>query len=106
MTSPTPEKMQAQALEYVKQGQEALATMTTTISETLSSMVRSVGGQTPGAAGAMPRPADAIDQAFDFSIQVLEMQRAFAHSLLDAAAPAVRAAESAVDPAADRARTR
>ena len=112
MTTPSPEQMQTQALEYVKQGQEALSAMVSTISENLASAMRSTagvggaGGAGAGPAGLMPKPTEAVDQAFDFGIQMLEAQRAFAHSLLDAAAPALRAAESAVDSTIDRGRTR
>ncbi len=114
MTTPSPEQMQTQALEYVKQGQEALSAMVSTLSEALASVLRTAGGVVgaggtgtgAGPAGMLPKPVEAVDQAFDISIQMLEAQRAFAHSLLDAAAPALRAAESAVDPTIDRTRTR
>lgn len=107
MTTPSPEQIQTQALEYMRQGQEALTTMVSALSENLATAMRGgPGGQGAGLAGALPRPADAIDQVYDLTIQMLEAQRSFAHSLLDASVPAVRAAESAVDPATDRTRTR
>lgn len=108
MTTPSPDQMQVQALEFMRQGQEAMTSMVSALSENLAGMMRGVAGTgtTPGLAAAMPRPADAIDQAYDLAVQMLEAQRSFAHSILDASAPALRAAESAVDPAADRARTR
>ena len=106
MTTPSPDQIQAQTLAYVRQGQEALTTMLSTLSETLASVVRSASGMGTDLPTGLPKPAEAIDQAFDVSIQVLEMQRAFAHSLLDSAAPALKAAESVVDSTVDRARTR
>ena len=108
MTTPSPDQIQTQALEYMKQGQEAMTTMVAALSENLAGMMRGVtgGGNAPGIAGAMPRPVDAIDQAYDLAIQMIEAQRSFAHSILDASAPALKAAESVVDSTVDRARTR
>lgn len=95
MTTPSPEQTRTQALEYVRQGQEALTTMVGAVSENLTAMMRGAG--TPGALPAgMPRPADAVDQAFDLTIQILEAQRAFTHSMLEAVTPAFGA--DAVDP--------
>ena len=112
MTTPSPEQLQTQALEYVKQGQEAITSMFSAFSENISSMVSGGPSGAAGAFGALPRPAEAVDQMFDLGVQVLEAQRALAHGMLEAAGPALRAAESAVDSAAstvshvDRARTR
>ena len=110
MTTPSPEQLQTQALEYVKQGQEAITAMFSAFSENVSSLMpgapsTSAAG-TPGPFGALPRPIDAVDQVFDLGIQVLEAQRALAHGMLEAAGPALRAAESAVDSTVDRMRTR
>lgn len=110
MTTPSPEQLQTQALEYVKQGQEAITAMFSAFSENISSLVP--GGQAtptagmPGPLAALPRPSEAVDQVFDLGIQVLEAQRTLAHSMLEAAGPALRAAESAVEPIVDRVRTR
>ena len=93
MTTPSPEQVQTQAFEYVRQGQEAMTTMLAAVSENLANMMRGVaGGSMPGAAN-LPRPADAIDQAFDLTIQMIEAQRSLAHSLLEASGSALGAGE-------------
>ena len=102
MTTPSPDQVQTQALEYMKQGQETLTTMVAAVAENLTTMMRGVaGGSVPGTAN-LPTPADAIDQAFDLTIAMLEAQRSFAHSVLDAGAPVLRATEQAADPARTR----
>jgi hypothetical protein len=109
MTTPSADQVQHQALDYMKQGQEALTQVISTLSENWASALRgtaTAGGSLPGMPEGAPKPAEAIDRAFDFTIQMLEAQRRFAHQLLDAASPAIRATEAAVDSAADRARTR
>lgn len=97
MTTPSPEQLQTQALEYVRQGQEAITTMVAAVQENLAGMMRGVAGGAGQGATGLPSPAAAIDQAFDLTIQMVEAQRSLAHSLLDASGSVLGAAG---DPAA------
>ena len=65
MTTPSPEQLQKQALEYVKQGQEAITSMFSAFAENVASMMPGGSSSGPGALGSLPRPAESVDQVFD-----------------------------------------
>lgn len=82
----TPQQMQGHVPDYMKQGQQAAIQVATTMTKTWGGGLGAAGtGGAPG--GLLPGPAEFVDQVFDFWVQLLEAQRAFAHSWLDAVAP-------------------
>ena len=102
MTSP--DRLQKQALDYTEQGQTATASFVRTLGDNWASAIRMITGAGSGGGSSQPTPAELIDRSFDFSLQMLEAQRAFAHQLLEAGAPVARAIEQATDSVAERAR--
>jgi hypothetical protein len=97
-----PNQLQQQALQYAQQGQAATANLVQTLSENWANAVRTATGV--GSGNTSPQaPAEVIDRSFDFTIQMLEQQRAFAHQLLEAGVPAVRAMEQATDSVTEKA---
>jgi hypothetical protein len=84
MTSP--QQMQSQVLDYMKQGQQA-ALDAVTLMTTIWGGGSAKSGAGGGPGGLLTGPAEFIDQVFDFWVQLLEAQRTFAHSWLDAVAP-------------------
>lgn len=97
-----PERLQRQALEYAEQGQAATANLLNALSENWANAVRSAGGVGSGGASS-PSPAEVIDRTFDFTIRMIETQRAFAHQLLEAGVPVARAMEQATDSVTEKA---
>lgn len=98
-----PEQLQRQALQYAEQGQAATANLLNALSENWANAVRSAGGVGSGGASSSPTPAEVIDRSFDFTIQMIEAQRAFAHQLLEAGVPVARAMEQATDSVSEKA---
>lgn len=88
------DQIQNQTIDYVKQSQDVALKVVTSISEIWAHALRAV---VPGTSDVLPAPDEFIDKSFDFGIQVLDMQRAFAHNLVRAAVPAVRAAEQVAE---------
>jgi hypothetical protein len=97
-----PQQLQKQALRMAEQGQAATANLVHTLAETWANAVRTATGVGSGTS-SQPTPAEVIDRSFDFTIQMLETQRAFAHQLLEAGTPAVRAMEQATDSVTEKA---
>jgi hypothetical protein len=81
----TPQQVQSQVLDYMSQGRQAALQLADTMTTTW-------GGGSGAVAGA-PFP----DQVFDFWVQLLETQRALAHSWLAAVTAGGLAAEPLVD---------
>src|SRR3954451_10795375 len=87
-----PQQLQKQALRMAEQGQAATANLVHTLAETGARGGRPAAGVGPGPS-SQPTPAEVIDRSFDFTIQMLETQRAFAHQMLEAGTPSFRAME-------------
>jgi hypothetical protein len=85
MTNP-----QDQYLETLRHGQEAIVGAVRTWSESVQKLASAM----PSITGDAPTPAEVVDSTFNFTQQVLENQRNFAKSLLEAFTPAVDAAQS------------
>jgi hypothetical protein len=102
-SSPTP---QDQYLEAVRQGQDALVKATQLWSDNMQRMLTGASSAaglaaTPeqiSAAGQAATPEQIIDNVFGFAEQLLAVQRDFAKRLLQAASPAVDAAQSTAQP--------
>ena len=102
-SSPTP---QDQYLEAVRQGQDALVKATQLWSDNMQRMLTGASSaaglaSTPeqiSAAGQAATPEQIIDNVFGFAEQLLAVQRDFAKRLLQAASPAVDAAQSTAQP--------
>jgi len=93
------DEMQDQAIDFVKHGQDVTLRFVASISEAWAHALRAA---VPGRSDALPAPDELIDKSFDFGVQVLDLQRAFAHRLVRAAAPAVKATEHATEHATER----
>lgn len=78
------EQIQVQTLGYIKQVQDATLKLVNTIYENWTSVLRQAGGV---GANIDAQPAEIIDRTFGFSAQMLEAQRAFTCSLIQASAP-------------------
>jgi hypothetical protein len=92
----TPQQLQSQVLGYVKQGQQAALQLATSVTRTWG------GGSGPAGSGGaseglFPDPAQIVDQVVDFWVQLLEAQRALAHSWIAAVAPGGPTAGPLVD---------
>jgi hypothetical protein len=99
----TTEQLQNQTLDYVRQGQEAVVNATRIFSETFADAIR------PWVPSDLndPRyfnPAEWVDQWFDYSEQLLAVQRELAHSVVNALTPALQATEDAVQQTAQNAK--
>ena len=90
MSIPGVDQVQAQAADAMKQGQDAATAMASTLSENWSNALRAMSGQGVSGVEGMPNPGEMIDRMYDAGVQVLEVQRAFAHSLLGAMVPGGR----------------
>lgn len=100
-----PEQLQRQAVQYTEQAQAATTNLVQALSENWASAVRTATGV--GSSGpSSPPPAEIIDRSFDFTIEMIEQQRAFAHHLLEAGVPVAQAMEQATDSVTDKARQR
>lgn len=97
-----PEQLQREALRYTEQGQAATANLMNALSENWAAVMRAAGGVGSGAASSTPTPAELIDRSFDFTIRMIETQRAFAHQLLEAGVPFAQAMEQATDPVTEK----
>jgi hypothetical protein len=87
----TPQQVQSQVLDYMSQGRQAALQLADTMTTTW-------GGGSGAVAGApFPDASDVVDQVFDFWVQLLETQRALAHSWLAAVTAGGLAAEPLVD---------
>lgn len=84
---------QEQALDYLRQGQEAVVSAVSVWADTVSQIVPTTSELT--ATDQLPDPSDVIDGVYDFTGQVLAAQREFAHKVLAASAPAWGAASKA-----------
>ena len=98
-----PEQMQRQALQYTEQAQAATANLVNALSENWANVMRTASGVGSGATSSQPTPAEVVDRSFDFTIQMIETQRAFAHQLLEAGVPVARAMEQATDSVTEKA---
>lgn len=98
-----PEQLQRQALQYAEQGQAATANLVNALSENWANAVRTASGVGSSGASSPPTPAEVIDRSFDFTMQMIETQRAFAHQLLEAGVPIAQAMEQATDSVAEKA---
>ncbi|PVZ09126.1 hypothetical protein C8D89_107290 [Actinomycetospora cinnamomea] len=101
MTDPE-QPLQREALRYTEQGQAATANLMNALSENWSAVMRAAGGVGSSAATSPPSPAELIDRSFDFTIRMIETQRAFAHQLLEAGMPVAQAMEQATDSVTDK----
>jgi hypothetical protein len=90
----TTEQLQHQTLDYVRQGQDAFVKTVQTLSETWADTVRQWVPADFGDTRSF-NPAELVDQWFDYSEQFLAVQREFAHSVINAIAPALQAGEDA-----------
>jgi hypothetical protein len=90
----TTEQLQHQTLDYVRQGQDAFVKTVQTLSETWADTVRQWAPADLGDTRYF-NPAELVDQWFDYSEQFLAVQREFAHSVINAIAPALQAGEDA-----------
>ena len=92
----TTDQIQNQTIDYVRQSQDVLVKAVQTWSETWADTLRQF---VPSEFGdnRFYNPVELLDQWFDFGEQVLAVQREFAHSVINAAAPAWQAAEEATE---------
>ncbi len=89
-------QIQSQTLDYVRQGQDVVVKAVQTWSETWADTLRQWVPSDFGAHHSF-NPVELVDQWFDFGRQVLAAQHEFAHSVINAAAPALQATEEAAE---------
>ncbi|MBW3601816.1 MAG: hypothetical protein KY434_03830 [Actinobacteria bacterium] len=78
-------------LGFVRQSQEQVVAAVQNWAETVSRLTPETGAVQTG--DWYVDPAEAVDRSFDFVEQVLASQRRFAHEVLSATEPVVKAAE-------------
>lgn len=96
MTNPTADRVRAQTLDLITQGQKATLDLVGVVSESWADAVRRLpNGSTPvglGAPAGLPAAtSEAVDRFFDTGVQVLEAQRALVHSVVSALSSAASA---------------
>lgn len=103
MTTPQ-QQMQSQVLGYVRQSNQVASQLADIMTETWSSGALPAGPGGPQG-DVLPRPAEFVDRMFDFWLQMLETQRSFVLSGINALVPNVPAPGQVVRPAPSRARS-
>ncbi|MGI8574887.1 MAG: hypothetical protein ACR2MA_05995 [Egibacteraceae bacterium] len=96
------ETTQDQTLSIVRQGQDTVVKAVEAWSETVRQMVPASGKFYDES--VLPEPRELVDEYFNFVEQWLSVQREFAHSVLNASAPALQAAAHAAQSTATTAR--
>ncbi|WP_347349962.1 hypothetical protein [Intrasporangium sp.] len=98
---------QAQALETIRTGQAAAVEAVQAWSQAVAKFTPQVPtlAQVPGAKQVMGDPTAIVDSVYDFAAQLMDLNKQFVHSLLQAGAVATEAAEQApaAKPAAKKA---
>jgi hypothetical protein len=90
------QQVRDQTFDSVQQGQRAAATTAQALSETWISVIRQFVPSVYDAGRSLSfDPSDIIDRMFTFSERLLGVQREFAHQMIQAAVPALRATEKA-----------
>jgi hypothetical protein len=87
-TRTTIQEVQAEFLDAVRKGQEAVADATRHWAGTIHSIVPSVPVASLPYADRLPAPEELVASAFDFAEQLLATQRSIAERLLQAVRPA------------------
>lgn len=99
-----PDKLQQQALQYTEQAQAATAHLVRTLSENWANAVRTASGVGSTETSSPPSPTEVIDRSFDFTAQMIEAQRSFAHQLIEAGLPVAEAMQQATGSTAETAK--
>lgn len=95
-TKQTADQIQSQTLDYVRQGQDVIVKAVQTWSDTWADTLRQ-WVPSDFADNRYVSPVELVDQWFDFGRQVLAAQHEFAHSVINAVAPALEATEQAAE---------
>jgi hypothetical protein len=83
MTTPAADRIQARTIDMITQGQQATLELLGSVSESWAEATRQLAS-TPGPIGLPVAAVEIVDRFFDTGVQVLEAQRALAHTMLGA----------------------
>ena len=104
MTDPrtATQELQAQILDSIRKGQDAVVDALRTWAEAVHSLTPSLPVSAVPFADKLPKPRDLVEDAFDFAAQLLAAQRKFAEDVLQVTTSVVdeAPAEPAKKPAA------
>ena len=87
--------MQAQAIEAIKSGQHAAVEAVQAWTQAVTKLTPEVPGfaEVPGVKDTLGDPAAIVDSVYDFAAQLLDLNKQFVHSLLQASQTVVEATE-------------
>lgn len=93
---------QTQALEAIRSGQQAAVEAVQAWSQAVAKFTPEVpvAAQVPGVKETIGDPAVIVDSVYDFAAQLMDLNKQFVHSLLEAGNTVVEGAQDAVGAAA------
>ena len=89
------QELQAQLLDSIRKGQDAVVDALRTWADAVHSVTPSLPVSAVPFADKLPKPKDLVEDAFDFAAQLLSAQRKFAEDVLQVTAPVVGGAAPA-----------
>jgi hypothetical protein len=99
----TSQEVQAEILDAVRKGQEAVVDAIKHWAGTIQSIAPSVPVRNLPYADKLPKPEEVVASAYDFGKHLLAVQRSFAESVLQAIKPLMPDANGTTPPKADTA---
>jgi hypothetical protein len=102
-TRTTSQEVQAEILDAVRKGQEAVVDAIKHWADTIQSIAPSVPVRSLPYAGKLPKPEEVAASAYDFGKHLLAVQRSFAESVLQAIRPLMSDTNGTTPPKADTA---
>jgi hypothetical protein len=102
-TRTTSQEVQAEILDAVRKGQEAVVDAIKHWAGTIQSIAPSVPVRNLPYADKLPKPEEVVASAYDFGKHLLAVQRSFAESVLQAIKPLMSDTNGTTPPKADTA---
>jgi hypothetical protein len=102
-TRTTSQEVQAEILDAVRKGQEAVVDAIKHWAGTIQSIAPSVPAPNLPYAGKLPKPEEVVASAYDFGKHLLAVQRSFTESVLQAIRPLISDTNGTTPPEADTA---